>query len=83
LLQYLAKYPKSRYTYTSGCFYSYEINISQVGVATRLKCGGIFYNSSARNLLLRLLVKNFENWLAFSKFKGEIEWFYFSGHGVV
>jgi len=33
------------------------INISQGSVATRLRCGGIFYNSIPINLLLSLSVK--------------------------
>jgi len=42
---------------TSGCFS--DINISEGSVVIRLRCGGIFYNSIDRNLLLSLLVKEF------------------------
>jgi len=40
------------------CLFS-DINISQRSVAIRLRCGGLFYNSTARNLLLSLSVKEF------------------------
>jgi len=40
-----------------GCFCFYDINISQGRVATRLRCGTIFYYRFARNLLLSLSVK--------------------------
>jgi len=36
-----------------------DINISQGSVATRLRCGGIFYYSFARNLPLSLPVEGY------------------------
>jgi len=36
-----------------------DITTSQGSVATRLRCGGIFYNSIPKNLLLSLSVKEF------------------------
>jgi len=38
-----------------------DINISQGNVATRLRCGGIFYYHYARNLLLRQSVKKWRS----------------------
>jgi len=38
----------------SGCCCLSDINISLGSVATRLRCGGIFYYRYARNLLLSL-----------------------------
>jgi len=38
-----------------------DINISQGSIATPLRCGGIFYSSIARNLMLSLSVKNILN----------------------
>ena len=40
----------------SGYFCFSDINISQGSVATLLRCGGIFYNTVAGNLLLSLPV---------------------------
>ena len=54
-----------------GCFCFSDINISQGSVATRLRCGGIFYDSIAGNLLLSLLVKEFENWPAVAKLEAK------------
>jgi len=52
-------------------------NISQGSVATRLRCGEIFYDNIAGNVLLSLLVKEFENWPALAKLKAKIKWFHF------
>jgi len=46
-----------------------DISISEGSVATHLKYGGMFYNSVARNLLLSIPVKYFENRSAFDKLR--------------
>ena len=55
---------------------------AQGSVATRLRCGGIFYYSFARNLLLSLPVKEFENRLASGKDRSKHVSGIFSEHGV-
>ena len=47
-------------------------NISQGSVATHLRGGGIFYYCFTTNLLLSLLVKEFENRSAFGKVTAKI-----------
>jgi len=54
-----------------GCFCFSDINSSQGSVATRLRCGGIFYDSIAGNLLLSLLVKEFWKLASTGKVRGK------------
>jgi len=56
--------------------------ISEGSVATRLRCGEIFTYFVNRNLVLSLLVKDFENRLAFGKVRGKNRVVLFSGHGI-
>jgi len=49
----------SIHTVNSGSLRFLNATISQGSVATRLRCGGIFYDSIAGNLPLSLLVKEF------------------------
>jgi len=59
-----------------------DINVSQGSVETHLRCGGIFYNRFAGNLLLSLRQKNGENWPATVKVRVKNIVAPFSGHGV-
>jgi len=66
-----------------GCFCFSDINISQGSVATRLRCGGIFYENIAGNLLLSLLVKEFWKLASTGKVRGKNKVVPFvSGHSV-
>jgi len=55
---------------SNSCCFS-NINISQGSVARRLRHGWIFYYSFNANLLLSLLVKEFENRSVFGKVRGK------------
>ena len=48
-----------------------DIHISQVSVATHIRCGGIFKYEFVANLPVSLSVKNFENRLTFGKVMGK------------
>ena len=60
-----------------------DINISADSVETRLRCGGIFYYLFARNCLLSLLMKDFENRSAFGKVRDKNIMAPFSGRGLL
>ena len=60
--------------HVSGSFCFYDIDISQGSVAMRLRCGRIFYDHFARNLLLSLSVKEL---LKIDQHLARLEWHFF------
>ena len=61
----------------------YDINISQSSVATRLRCGGIFSDSSCANFLKSVPVKEFlENRSTPDEVLTKTRWRTFLSHGV-
>jgi len=69
-------------SHSSGSFRFLNTTISEGSVTTRLRCGEIFTFFVNRNLLLSLLVKDFENRLAFGEVGGKNRVVRFSEHGI-
>ena len=64
-------------------FYDIKLNILQGSVATRLRCGGIFDNSIARNVLQKSDGKRIlKIGQHLTKSEAKIEWFDFFPHTV-
>jgi len=72
-LQYLAKYRTCFRLYVFLTLIFHKV----VYVASRLRCGGIFYTSVARNLLVNLLVKEFLKLEHLAKLEANVEWHLF------